>query len=62
MLNGQIIKNSKILKEFIFEGAPKVWFAYIKALMFENVEIILTKHTYYTTNILRDMTRRSGFL
>ena len=62
MLNAQIIKNPRILKESIYKGAPKLWFAYIKAFMLKNVEIITTNHTYYATTILRDTTRRSAFL
>ena len=61
-LYGQIMNNSKILKKYVFEGAPKLWFEYIKAFLLKSMKKIPTGHAYYTIAILRDTKNSSAFL
>ena len=60
--NGQMMKNSTLLKEYVFKDAPKFWFLYIKAFLLKNLKIISKEHNNYTVIILRDTTRMSALL
>ena len=61
-LNGQVMKNSTILKEYVFQGAPKFWFSYINTFLLRKTKIISIEHSCYTITILKDITKISVLL
>ena len=60
--NGQVMKNSTILREYVFKGVPKFWFSYINAFLLENTKIISLQHGCYAITILKDITKMSALL